>query len=206
MTTNYYARMRFTQDLLPLLQAASPELSRAVSVLAPGGERASFNLDDLDLKKNFSLPNAANHCITMTDFTFEEFAKQNPTVSFVHTFPGYVKTKFFKESSTLVRSGLWIVSQILRPMFTSIEESGERHLYVATSRAYPAKGGSENGLELGVEKVKKGSNGAVGSGAYLIGADCEVRANEKVLADLRQKDAGQKIWEHLMSTFTSVRG
>lgn len=206
MTTNYYARMRFTQQLLPLLHAASSELSRVVSVLAPGEERTSFDLENLDLKKNFTLANAANHCITMTDFAFEEFAKQNPAVSFVHAFPGYVKTGFSKESGTLVKSGFWLLSQVLRPMFTGIEESGERHLYIATSRAYPAKSGSESGVELGAETVKKGSTGQVGSGAYLIGADCEVRANEKVLGELRQKGAGEKIWDHLMSTFNSVRG
>ena len=205
MTTNYYARMRFTHQLLPLLQAAAPELSRVVSVLAPGEERASFNMDDLDLKQNFSLASAANHCITMTDFTFEHLARECSTVSFVHAFPGYVKTGFSKEAGMLVRSGLWMVSQILRPIFTSIEESGERHLYIATSRAYPANSGMEMGAELGAETVKKGSTGVIG-GAYLIGADCEVRANEKVLAELRQKGAGQKIWDHLMSTFRMVRG
>ena len=206
MATNYYARMRFTQQLLPLLHAASSELARVVSVLAPGEERASFNMDDLDLKKNFTLGSAANHCITMTDFAFEEFAQQNPTVSFVHAFPGYVKTGFSKESGALVKSSLWLLSQALRPLFTSIEESGERHLYLATSRAYPAKSGHQSGVELGAETVKKGSAGEVGSGAYLIGADCEMRANEKVLSELRGKGAGEKVWEHLMGVFRLVRG
>ena len=85
-------------------------------------------------------------------------------------------------------------------MTSGIGESEERHLYVATSRAYPAKSGSEDGVELGAGTVKIGSMGEVGSGAYLIGADGEMRANEKVMNELRQKDAEEKIWEHLMST------
>ena len=206
MTTNYYGRMRFAQQLLPLLQAASPGLSRVVSVLAPGEEKASFNMDDLDLKENFSLGNAANHCITMTDFTFEEFAKRNSTISFVHAYPGVVRTGFVKEQGAVVRIGLSLLSLVLWPLTVNIGESGERHLYAATSGAYPAKGGTEGGMELGAEKVKRGSAGEVGSGAYLIGWNGEMRANEKVLNDLRQKGAGLKIWEHLLSTFESVRG
>ena len=94
LATNYYSRMRFTQQLLPLLRVASPELSRVVSVLAPGTESASFNRKDLGLKENFSLSNAANHAVVMTDFCFEEFAKDNPTVSFIHSFPSFVRTLY----------------------------------------------------------------------------------------------------------------
>ena len=90
LATNYYSRMRFTQQLLPLLQAAQPQLSHVVSVLAPGTESASFNTRDLGLKESFSLSSAANHACVMTDFCFEEFARRNPTVSFIHSFPGLV--------------------------------------------------------------------------------------------------------------------
>lgn len=90
LATNYYSRMRFAQQLLPLLRAASPEVSRVVSVLAPGTESASFNRNDMGLRENFSLANAANHAVVMTDFCFEEFARENPSVSFIHSYPGLV--------------------------------------------------------------------------------------------------------------------
>ena len=205
MATNYYGRMRFIQQLMPLLQAASPELSRVVSVLAPGEEKASFVLDDLDLKQNFSLANAANHCITMTDFALEEFAKENPTVSFVHAYPGIVPTGFFKEQNVVLRIAIPFLTR-LAPMTIGIEESGERHLYVATSKAYPAKSGNESGVDTGTVAIRKGSAGEAGSGAYLIGSDGEVRVNEKVVNELRRKGAGEKIWRHLLSTLKSVRG
>ncbi len=93
-------------------------------------------------------------------------------------------------------------------MGVDINESGERHLFAATSGIYPAREGkNRGGIEPPVDQdVKKGSNGVAGSGAYLIGWNGEMRANEKVLKALREKDAGKKIWEHTMETFRSVRG
>ena len=169
--------MRFTQQLLPLLQSASPQLSRVVSVLAPG-EESVIDFDNLDLQRHFSLRKAAAHAITMNDFTFEEMAKKNPGVSFVHAFPGAVKTGFAKEASFAIRaaSQLALVAlSVFSRMTVGIEESGERHLFAATSAAYPPSDGQKSGVEVGEGGVKKGSAGAVGSGTYLIGTDGEMR-------------------------------
>ncbi len=197
--------MRFTQQFLPLLQSASPQLSRVVSVLAPG-EESALDFDNLDLKRDFSLRKAAAHAITMTDFTFEEMAKKSPSVSFVHAYPGGVKTGFAKEQGFAVRTASLLALTVFSRWMIGIEESGERHLFAATSGAYPPKGGEKGGVEVGEGEVKKGSAGEVGSGAYLIGSDGEVRANEKVLRELRSKDAGGKIWAHTMKIFEKVRG
>ncbi len=205
LTTNYYSRLRFTQQLLPLLQSASPQFSRVVSVLAPGGE-GTLDFNDLDLKQNFSLLKAAAHTVTMTDFAFEELATKNPTVSFVHSYPGGVKTGFFKESSYALRSAMRVAFAVLSPWTLGIEESGERHLYAATGAAYPPKAGENGGVEVADGGVKKGSAGEIGSGAYFIGSEGEFRANEKVLKELRGQDAGAKIWTHTMKMFESVRG
>ena len=204
-TTNYYSRIRFTQQLLPLLQAASPPLSRVVSVLAPG-DQAALDLDDLGLKKDFSMWKAATHAVTMTDFTFETMAEQNPNVSFIHTFPRVVKTGFAKEQGSVVRAASQLAYTVLSRWTVGIEESGERHLYAATSAAYPPKGGGKRGVEIEDGEVKKGSAGEIGSGAYLVGSDGDVRANEKMLKELRGKDAGAQGWEHTIKTFEEVRG
>lgn len=205
LTTNYYSRMRFTQRLLPLMQAASPQLSRVVSVLAPGEEsQTTFHLDDLGLKEKFSLRNAACHAITMTDFFFEEMAKKTPTVSFVHAYPGTVKTGFNKEAGFLMKAATNLAFKVLSPWTLDIQESGERHVYAATSAAYPAKSGVHGGVELKDQSTMKGSAGEVGSGAYLIGSDGEFRANVKVLEELRKQGAGQKIWDHTVKTCEAV--
>ena len=202
--TNYYSRIRFTQQLLPLLQSASPQLSRVVSVLAPGQE-STIDFDDLDLKHNFSLRKAAAHAVTMTDFAFEEFATKNPTVSFVHSYPGGVKTGFFKESAFVIQAMMRLAFTLMSPWTIPIQESGERHLYAATSAAYPPKAG-EGGVEVGDGEVKKGSAGEIGTGAYFIGSDGEMRASAKVLKELRSKDAGAKVWAHTMKLFENIRG
>lgn len=217
---NYYGRLRFTTQLLPLLTSASASggggggLSRVVSVLGAGSESSTFNMGDLDLKQNFSVRNAAIHAIVMTDFAFEEAANLHPTTSFVHSYPGLVKTGFFRETSPLVRLGGSILVALMSPFAVDITESGERHLFVATSDIYPARddpsaashGGVEENSGQKREDVKRGSAGVAGSGAYLIGWNGEIRANEKVLTALRKEGAGKKIWDHLLDTFRSVRG
>lgn len=142
----------------------------------------------------------------MTDFTFEEMATKNPSVSFVHAYPGVVKTGFAKEQGFAVKAASRLALTVLSRWTLGIEESGERHLFAATSAAFPSKGGEKGGVEVGEGEVKKGSAGEVGSGAYLIGSDGEVRANEKVLEELRNTDAGAKIWAHTMKLFEDVRG
>lgn len=205
LTTNYYSRMHFTQQLLPLLQAASPQLSRVVSVLAPG-EEAALDFANLDLKEGFSMRKAAAHAITMTGFAFEDMAKKNPSISFVHAYPGFVKTGFAKETGFAVRAASQLAFTLLSRWSVGIEESGQRHLYAATSAAYPPSAGEKCGVEVGEGEVKQGSAGEVGSGAYLIGSDGEMRANQKVLKELRNKDAGPKVWEHTMKIFDHCRG
>jgi len=198
--------MRFTQQLLPLLNSEPSQLSRVISVLSPGEESATFDLNNLGLSTNFSLRNAANHAITMTDFAFEELAKENPNVSFVHTFPGGVRTGFVKEAGFAVRAAANLVAVLGSRWMTPVGESGERHLYAATSARYPPKSGSEAGVDAGGEGVLKGSAGETGSGAYLVGSWNDFRANEKVLEELRKKGAGSTIWAHTMETFRAVRG
>ena len=196
--------MRFTQQLLPLVQSASPPLSRVVSVLSPG-EEGVVDFNDLDLKRNFSLRRAMAHAITMTSLAFEEMAKRDPTVSFVHAFPGGVKTGFLRDGGFAIRAAAQVAATVFARWMIGIEESGERHLYAATSAAYPPESGEKRGVEIGNGKVLAGSAGETGSGAYLIGADGEFRANEKVLKEMRAKDAGAKIWAHTMKMFEDVR-
>ena len=205
MMTNYYSRLRFTTQLLPLIQAASPELSRVVSVHAPGEESSALELDNLDLKRGFSLRKAAIHSTTMTDFAFEEAAKKYSSTSFVHAFPGAVKTGLLKEFGPLMRFCGKIVFALASPWTVDITESGERHLYAATSGVYPARE-HDGGVEPGTESVKKGSNEEVGTGAYLIGSDGERRAVDSALRDLRSRGAGEKVWQHTLDLFKSVRG
>ena len=62
LACNIYSRFRFALDLLPLLEKAADvgEDAKFVTILGAGKEPSSYlNLDDLGLKKEYSLQNAA---------------------------------------------------------------------------------------------------------------------------------------------------
>lgn len=98
---------------------------------------------------------------------------------------------------------------LVSPFAVDINECGERHLFAATSAMYPPREqqNGAGGIEVPESRgAQKGIDGVVGSGAYPIGWNGEFKANEKVLRGLREQEAGNKIWQHLMETFRSVRG
>jgi len=149
---SYYSRIRFMTNLLPLLsKATSP---RIVSILAAGQE-GKINMDDLELKYHYSLPNEAVHTGTMMSLSMDELAKENPSVSFVHVYPGFVNTDILSKMFAGM-TGLWAVlgylgsflMPVLRLISMSVEEAGERGLYVATSERYDASKSTGNFYRL----------------------------------------------------------
>lgn len=205
MATNYYSRLRFINLLLPLLEAAAPGFSRVVSVLGAGEESPLLDLSNLDLKHDFTLKKASDHAITMTSLVFEELAKQHPSVSFIHTHPGMVKTGFAKEAGLITRLGMQALLVLAKPWMIDITESGERHLYVSTSVVYPARS-NDGGVEVEGDTIKGGSNREIGSGCYLINSRGESIPNSKALEGLRQEGAGLAICRHTEERFVSLRG
>jgi NAD(P)-dependent dehydrogenase (short-subunit alcohol dehydrogenase family) len=85
MAVHYYARWKFTHDLMPaLLKAnAAGEDAKVMSVMA-AGKGGEIDLDDLGLKKSYSLTNAALAAATYNDLAME--------VSFSHTLSTFVLT------------------------------------------------------------------------------------------------------------------
>jgi hypothetical protein len=72
LALNYYARWRFIHDLLPSLERAKKagEEAKTVSVLG-AGKGAQIDVDDLGLKKGFSLLNVALAARTYNDLMLE---------------------------------------------------------------------------------------------------------------------------------------
>lgn len=72
LAVHYYSRWKFIKDLLPSLNKASAdgEDAKVFSVLAPG-KGGEINLDDLGLKKTFSVTNAALQAPTYNDLMLE---------------------------------------------------------------------------------------------------------------------------------------
>ncbi|KAL2808432.1 hypothetical protein BJX63DRAFT_35110 [Aspergillus granulosus] len=198
LALHYYARMRFISNLLPQLISAATQpnapvagkgrgLASVVSVLEAGGE-GPLILEDLPLKKNYSLKNCAKHAITMTSLSMEELAKANPAVSFIHSHPGTVMTGVFRDFGPLVQALMNVLFFLAKPWMVPLEDSGERHLFAAS----------------GVPKTQ-----ALGEGSgkpYLVSWDGEPRGNQNVLNLYREKKIGEVVWNHTQDIFRRICG
>jgi NAD(P)-dependent dehydrogenase (short-subunit alcohol dehydrogenase family) len=188
----YYSRMLFILHLLPHLGQA--ETPRIVSVLGGGLETAKIDLDDLELKKpgNFGSIKAQQQYIAMNTVTLEKLANQNPSVTFLHSWPGWVGTGNASRGNPNAII-VWLIWLILEPLIGffgfSEQESGERHLFQSTNAAFGGRGVPWKG-KPGVNSLGKQTDGL-----FLVNYKCECTPNTKVLPLLR-KEAQRKVWDH----------
>lgn len=153
------------------------------------------------------------HTCIMNTLVLTEIAAHHPSVSCIHVFPGLVITGGFDAFSDdwpfPLRFLFRHVALPIMKLFTiSLEESGERHLFHATSARYPparVKESSDAGVALpkGVE-VAKGWDWKDGSGCYLLDQNGEMVGDRKLLEEYRKKDMGKRIWEHTQEVFDRV--
>ena len=199
--------MRFLYNLLPQLTNAANAgtapgqrgLSSVLSVLDARGN-APLILNDLSLKENYSLRNCANHAITMTSLSMEELAASHPATSFVHAYPGLVKTSLVRDNGSLMKLALNAMFFLLTPMNVPLEESGERHLYAGTNPSFAPRDSTRG------EGVAIGSDGVQGSGSYLVGSDSATVSNQKVLEGYRADGTRASVWKHTLDIFKGIRG
>ena len=210
ISLRYYVRARFVQNLLPLLSA--PATSRIVSIHGAGKE-GKMDETDLELARSFSMQSAAVHTSTMNTLALAEIADTHPSISCVHVFPGIVVTKAFTVMAEdwsfpmrkLFTGGVLPVTKLFA---NSLPESGQRHLFHATSARYPPAGVKESpgagvALQKGME-VAKGEDGKQGSGCYLLNFQGETIGDQKLLDEYRKRDMGKKIWQHTQEVFDRV--
>ncbi|KAL3468944.1 hypothetical protein BJX99DRAFT_242446 [Aspergillus californicus] len=209
---HFYARMRFVSKLLPLLQAAAedssvkPEarLSRVVSVLDPmvsvrAAGAGKLNFSDLSLKNSFTLKTCGHHASLMGNFFLEGMAQRHPLTSFVHAYPSGVETGLLRDipGSRVLTA---IARPFMKPFMIPIDESGERHLFAATSPRFPSK--SQGAGMQG--DVAVGSNGVKGSGCYWASWDGEVFPENKKINSTRGEGAVDKVVQHAQDVFRQV--
>jgi hypothetical protein len=97
--------------------------------------------------------------------------------------------------------------QMRKLNFVPLEESGERHCYLATSARFPAKEGCADGVRLSEgDEVAVGVNGESGSGMYSVGKECESGGDEvrELLARFREQGMVEKIWSHTQEEFKRI--
>ncbi|KAK1242060.1 hypothetical protein MKX07_000046 [Trichoderma sp. CBMAI-0711] len=189
----YYSRMLFILHLLPLLRQS--EAGRVISVLGGGMENSRINIDDPDLKQpgNFGAMKGQMQYIAMNTISLEKLASENPDVTFIHSWPGWVDTgnarRGWDEGSILARVFAFVVETLIYFFGFSHEESGQRHLFESTSAAFGGRGIPWGG-KPGVNSLGKAENGL-----FLADYKCDCRLNAKAMSTLREKDQGN-IWEH----------
>jgi NAD(P)-dependent dehydrogenase (short-subunit alcohol dehydrogenase family) len=190
----YYSRVLFIQHFLPLLGAA--EAPRVVSVLGGGLERATaVDLDDIDLKKpgNFGGIKAQTQYVTMNSATLDRLAAENPDVTFIHSWPGWVNTGNVRRSAEPNSMFGWFTWLVLEPLIgllsISDDNSGQRHLFQSTSSYFGGRGVPWKG-EAGVNSHDKQANGL-----FLVNYKCDCTTNAKAMPVIREKAQG-KIWDH----------
>ena len=190
----YYSRMLFVLHLLPLLGEA--EAPKVVSVLGGGLlEWAGIDLDDLDLKKpgNFGGMKAHRQYATMNTMTLEKLANDNPNVTFIHSWPGWVNTGNVRrglDPNSIMGWFVWLILEPLIGLFAfSDEESGQRYLFQSTSAAFGGRGVLWKG-KPGINSLEKPADGL-----FLVNYKCDCTPNAKVMPLLREKALGN-IWDH----------
>ncbi|KAG5754857.1 hypothetical protein H9Q69_004543 [Fusarium xylarioides] len=204
----YYSRMLIITHLLPLLSAAAADPSnaygpRVVNISGAGKESSKIFLDDLALKApgHFGFVNYLIHTATMTTLTMRRLAEDpaNKDVVLIHHFPGAVGTDIMKNRDS--RAGSWldswigtvimsIVAKLMKLLSTTVEQAGEKCLYLSTSAAYGGKGvplseGQERALTL--NRKPSGS-------LFSINEKLEPIWNDKVLGELEDKHAPEVVW------------
>ena len=201
----YYSRLRFITNLLPLIQRA-PSLRRIVTV---GGGTLEGPIDPTDFPAlRVPLLKIRGHLTTLITLGLEAIARAAPEVSFAHDYPGTVNTPLMTHAKglhgVLVRTYIGLFG---RWVCVPTEESGERHLYLATSSKFQPASGQNAGIQLGdgVE-VAVGTTGEVSSGVYSVGWDCESAspAVHELLAGLREKGMVDEIWRHTEGEYKRV--
>ncbi|KAJ5130665.1 uncharacterized protein N7515_006704 [Penicillium bovifimosum] len=202
----YYARTRFILNLLPELKCAT-HLRRVVTVLA-GTHEGAIDETDFQVRK-MSMLKGRGQTVSMTDFALETLAEKAPEVSFVHDYPGVVKTGITREVSSPIARVLFRVVSVIGPLvYIPIRESGERHLFFATSAVYPPRAGDAVGVKIVGGEVVRGTDGVVGSGVYSVGEKGEAagKGAVKVLDGLRGMGMKEKVWGHTLGEFGRIVG
>lgn len=214
MSLTYFGRMRMAKNLLPLLQRATG-LRRVVSSFTGAKEGRVYDDDWQGKEGKVPFTAARGHGATMMTLGLEMLAKEAPNVSFVHAFPGKVKTSIIRSDDSVV---LRTAAPFFKALFfvtghTPIVEVGERHSFYCTSARFPPREAADDPGAAGTElpdgvSVAKGVDGSVGGGVYSVdtygeSADAKV---EELLANYRKDGTADKLWKYTESEWQRVTG
>lgn len=109
-----------------------------------------------------------------------------------------------RDLGPLARFGAEVFSVLAKPFFVPVEESGERHLYAATSQSFIPK---RDGDGPAAAAAAVGSDGVKGSGGYLLNWNGDVVGKQQdLLRKYREEGVGKTVWQHTLDVFQKVCG
>lgn len=218
MALVYYARTRFIVNLLPQLKQAK-SLRRVVTVAA-GGKEGAVATTDWQANKIGTL-SFRPHATSMITLTLLAIARQAPSVSFIHAYPGFVNTGMSRELTGIIPAISKVVFAPLMAMLRiPIDEAGERQLYLATSARFPPRDllqatgtgtsqGSDEMIPLGKGvHTAVGADGSPGGGVYSVDYEAEGTSEkvQGVLKGLDKDGTAEKVWKHVQEEFVRITG
>lgn len=214
MSLTYFGRMRMAKNLLPLLQRATG-LRRVVSSFTGAKEGRVYDDDWQGKEGKVPFTAARGHGATMMTLGLETLAKEAPDVSFVHAFPGKVKTSIIRSDDSAILRSMTLVFKVMFFVtgYTPIVEVGERHTFYCTSARFPPRQLADDPGSAGTElpdgvSVANGVDGSAGGGVYSVdtfgeSADAKV---EELLASYRKDGTADKLWKYTESEWQRVTG
>lgn len=149
------------------------------------------------------------HEASITTLALEVHYKMAFEVSFVHNFPGAVKSGIACGSIGGLMRVLKTIWAILGPLVhIPLVEAGNRHLFFCTSARFSA---GPQDTTAGVPLVEglalaRGTDGQVGSGVYSINENGKSASPkvEKLLAQFRSQGTVERVWEDIQADINSA--
>ncbi|KAL2760200.1 hypothetical protein ACRALDRAFT_1078987 [Sodiomyces alcalophilus JCM 7366] len=204
----YYSRVLLTLLLLPLLRRA--QHPRVVVNLSGGFESPTIPLDDLDLAqpRNSGVLPMLKALSTYVTLAFDRIARENPTVTVIHTHPGAVNTSILGSGlhqawGFLGTLASWVVWPFMWLFGFTPEQSGERCLYLLTNARY---GGAGVPLPEGEARATTVDGEVDGGALFLVDMGMNSLKQEVVFAQLRTEQADDKLWDHTMGKLKPFMG
>lgn len=206
MSRFYYSRIAFITKLLPLLLASTLPAT-VVSVYAAGIE-AKLYAEDLSLRQlsHYSYSQARSHVVYMHTCFFEELAERHSEqLRLIHIYPGLVvhKGMYSKDNPWWLR---FVFTKLL-PFFgadMNLGEVGSRMVALASPLHYSARSLKDATAPPSPNAVK-GTDGALGSGAYALNERGESAYPVKRYIILDKHRLRERVWIHTNMALEQVR-
>lgn len=129
----------------------------------------------------------------------EHLASHYPQVSFIHSFPSAVQTNLDRDLGMVTKCAVNATMVIAKPWETPFNESGERHLYAASSPRFPPRIYMDSSTD-----AAEGSVGRTGGGFYRLNSDGSTYKPSNIMERYRSEGVRSLIWDHTIGVSAQV--